>query len=199
MDMDGGSQGTFYRPLTDEFCQGDIFGCFPLVRLRTLPDLLQKITIGPKTYALDVDRTFNPDTAEPKRRQRCCVATECDYTNAILLTHDCEIDKSLKVAADVTLAILRPFDATVNEESRARFRNGDKRSAFYLPAFDPLPECYVDFRRLVSALPDVFKSRPRIHRLSESARDAMMFHFFRFLTRRIVNSANTTTDPDPEG
>lgn len=192
--MDASQQGMFYRPLTDQLCQGDIFGCVPLVRLRTMPELVKSVALNPKRIVHEVDKDFNPDNCAAKDRKSCRILAECDYTHAVLLTHDCEIDKG----AELTLAIIRPFDATVSEESRTRLRNNDKFAAFYLPQADNWPECYVDFRRLVSVLPAVLKDRPRLRCLDTVFRDALFFHYFQFLTRRRIGPAEAPFLPDAQ-
>jgi hypothetical protein len=187
--MDANPSGDFYAPLTDELCQGDIYGCIPLVRLRSIPQVMKLTTISPTLSAYQPNTQFDPTLAPTKDRQKRQVLTECDFTAAVLLTHGCEIDKGVK---DLSLAILRPFDATVGQEAAVGIRANKKIASFYLPPAQGWAECYVDFRRIVTVGPNVLRTGERVRRLSDQSRDAMLFHFFRFFTRREIKSTDTT-------
>ena len=81
-------------------------------------------------------------------------------------------------------------------EAAQRIRQNEKFALYYLPSgAEGWAECYVDFRRLVSVDTRMLRSVYPLRRLSEAARDGMMFQFFKYLTRREVNGANTTLVP----
>lgn len=185
----------FYRPVTDELCQGDVFATVPLVRLRGAPLALTRADFSPTRSGYEADTGFDPAAASPAQRRDRSILATCDYTHAVLLTHDCEIDKPN--AKDLSLAIVRPVDRAWTPEELRRIRNGDKLAMFYLEQDGDWQPCYVDFRRLVTVGPDLLKSLSRVRRLGEVPRDAMLYQLFQFFTRRKIDAGGTTPVPDP--
>ena len=91
--MDAIPAGDYYRPVTEELCQGDIFGCVPLVRMREQPRVLKTVMLSPKRSVYEFDEAFDANVAAPADRKNRNVLSICDFTSGILFTHDCEIDK----------------------------------------------------------------------------------------------------------
>jgi hypothetical protein len=182
----------FYRPLTDELCQGDIFERVPLAYLKDEPLIIRKATLPGKREGYEVASPFSLTTSQPKGP--ILVPASCDCTRALLLTFDCEIDKpSTKV---LTFALIRPLDPTMPEADQTKIRGNRKFAFFFLPAAEgTAPAGYVDFRRLGTVGIEVVKAAARIARLSEASRKAMLFQFFRYLTRIDLYKASL---PPPE-
>src|SRR5262249_25608922 len=100
----------FYRPVTAELCQGDVFERVPLVFSKDDPVLLKKASLPGKREGFEAGAPLSP-TKPPPSGAPLLVAAPCDYTRALLLTYDCEIDKpSTKVLA---LVLVRPLDPKI--------------------------------------------------------------------------------------
>jgi hypothetical protein len=185
----------FYRPLTDELCQGDLFERVPLAVINADPPLLQKATLPGKREGYEVVGQLSPSSPPPAGQ--LLVPARCDHTRAVLLTFDCEIDKpSTKI---LTLALVRPLDPKMPDADQVKIRENRKFAFFFLPpATEGAPAGYVDFRRLGAVSVDVVKATPRLSRLSETARKAMLFQFFRYLTRIDLYQASLPP-PQEEG
>jgi hypothetical protein len=185
----------FYRPITAELCQGDVFERIALVFSKDAPTPLKKATLPGKREGFEADTPLAPST--PPSGSPLLVAAPCDYTRAMLLTHDCEIDKpSTKV---LNLALIRPLDPKMPEDDKTILRENRKFAFFYLPAEqEGAAESYVDFRRLGTVGVETVKATPRLARLSEIARKAMLFQFFRYLTRIDLRQASLPP-PEEEG
>src|SRR5437016_4415409 len=99
----------FYRPVTSELYQGDVFERVPLVQVKTPPAPLIRTTLPGKQDGFTLGEPLSPD--KPPKAGGLIVPAACDYTRAILLTYDCEIDKpATKI---LTLALVRPLDASM--------------------------------------------------------------------------------------
>lgn len=193
--MEGSPESEFYRPIVDErLHQGDIFGCVPLLHLRTTPPAVRPTSLSGGRHGFEVRKDFDAASATSSARQNVQVVADCDFTQAVLLTYDCEIDKPTN--KQLALAIIRPFN--FSEADAEGVRGSRRLSFFYLPAEGDAPECYVDFRRLVTLSPAVVGACPRLRRLGEASRDAMMMQFIRFFTRRQVTSENSQVMPEGE-
>jgi hypothetical protein len=168
---------SFYRSLSAELFQGDIFERLPLVYLKESPRSLKKTTIPGNRDGFEVGELVSASASAP-----WLVPAPCDNTRAMLLTYDCEIDKaSTKL---LTVALVRPLDPGMADGDKAALRDNRKFAFFHLQSWGPdAPESYVDFRRLSSLGIETVKIAARNSRLSVTARKAMMFQFFRYFTR----------------
>jgi hypothetical protein len=109
------------------------------------------------------------------------VAAFSQIARAIIISHDCEIDKDKKHAI---VALIRSFDESQPETSKQVIRSNKKLSFFHLPALENvLPESYVDFRRITSLEPTYLEPTKRIASLSDAAVSLLQLLFFRYLTR----------------
>jgi hypothetical protein len=171
----------FYRPITNELCQGDIFERVPLVYINDNPCLLKKTTLPGKREGFELGDPLSL-AAPPRAGTPLLVPAPCDYTRALLLTFDCEIDKpSAKI---LTLALIRPLDLKMSENDINTIRENRKFAFFHLPPEqDGAFESHVDFRRVGTVGIDLVRAAPRVSRLSDTARKAMLFQYFRYLTR----------------
>ena len=175
----------FYRAATGELSQGDIFDRVPLVYATANPLPLRAVSIEGRSLL-----ETNPiaEIAHPAETAHGAqVAAACDFTRAVLLTYDCEIDKP--ATKHLTLALVRPLDPSMPKQSQQIIRENRKFSMFFLPSDGHLRESLVDFIR-VSTLPkELLKAAPRIACLSEEARQAMLFQFIRYLCRKDLSAA----------
>jgi hypothetical protein len=171
---------SFYRAADPQLCQGDILERVPHLLLKDQPWPLQKATLPGKRIGYELQELPEgvfPDTPEGG----ALVRAACDVTRAMLLTHDCEVDKDKKHRAVV---LVRPLPASMPAEDRATIQQNKRFPFFYLPAGgDRLPESYVDFRRICTVSPQWVDSATRLASLSALARQAMLLQFFRFLAR----------------
>jgi hypothetical protein len=109
------------------------------------------------------------------------VPAVCDYTRAMLLTYDCEIDKP--GAQHFTAALIRPLDP-LPEEQKEIIRGNRSFPFFHLPSGnDDLLESYVDFRRQAVVSEQMVQSAKRLGSLADQAWKAMLFQLVRYWTR----------------
>jgi hypothetical protein len=175
----------YLKPL-DIIQQGDVYRNAPSVYLAGLPlGAIRTETISggrqiPKIYY---------DDAEPPRggfhwSSGEDVISRATRDRAMLLTHDCEIEKDDRAKYRM-LALIRPFEA-VPERDQELIRRGDRLRFFYLAPQDedpPFPASYVDFRRITTVLAEVLPSDDRVVTLSDDMRDLLREAFARYVTR----------------
>ena len=144
----------FYRAASGELSQGDIFGRVPLVYANADPLPLQSVSIEGRTL---LEASPISEIAQPAEMTHDLqVAATCDFTRAVLLTYDCEIDKP--ATKYLTLALVRPLDPSMPKQSQQIIRENRKLSMFFLPSEGHLRDSLVDFIR-VSTLPkDLLRS-----------------------------------------
>src|SRR5262249_36139210 len=112
------------------------------------------------------------------------------------LNHGCEIDK--KGTKRLTLALIRPIDPSMPQPDQTIIRENRKFAWFFLPPVDGTKEAYVDFRHLAMVGSDILHNARRVACLSDVARAAMLFQFFRYLSRIDLSKATLPT-PEDEG
>lgn len=109
------------------------------------------------------------------------VVATCKRQRAILITHDCEIDKpQVKrwlVCPVVPIVVL-------SSGNRDRARRNRVYSMLHLPQYrDVLPESFVDFNQITTLEGDFVKGGKRLVSLSDIGRRALYSQFVRWLTR----------------
>ena len=171
----------FYRPVEARLCQGDLFERLPVVHLKgALPRKLKSTFIagGRPGYSADEELGTAPGSFE--------VSAACDYSSAILLSYDCEIDKPN--TKTLTVALVRPLDPSIPADGQQIIRQNQNSAYFYLPAGRGFGERYVDFRRLATLSVEIVSSAKRLASLSDEAWKALQFQLIRYLTRFELNT-----------
>src|SRR5262245_20987553 len=110
---------SFYRPIDAELCQGDILERVPHVLLKEQPRPLRKTTLPGKRIVYEMEELVEgalPSTPE----SGVLVPVTCQVTRAMLLTHDCEVDKDRKHR---TVALIRPLLESMPAEDRTTIQN----------------------------------------------------------------------------
>ena len=162
----------FYQGLSEEFCQGDIFD--------TLPHALVAESI---------------DEIEDKPG---FVAAKCKRDRAILLTHDCQIDKP--ELRSWLVCPIRRLDA-MSRSIQGDIKKNRVYPFLHLPEYrDVLPASFVDFNHVTALEPALVKSADRIVSLSNLGRRALYSQFIRWLTRwelRKLKCPACTVEFDP--
>ncbi len=171
----------FYQPLDATLCQGDVFDFLPLVYVKDQAAIVKRATLPGNRDGFEIVAP-TPNTTQPKSGPSPTVVAPCDFSRAVLLTYDCEIDKP--AAKFMTFALVRPLDPRMPDSDKATIRENRKFACFYLPG-EPAnaPEAYVDFRRLSTVGIDLVKSANRISRLTDQSRKGLLFQFYRYLAR----------------
>jgi len=163
-----------YETPREQFSQGDIFELLPHVFLgRPLTALTKD---GETTLRAETE----PFTSFDDTNGQAIVAS-CKLQRAILLSHDCEIDK-----AQVIRWILSPVVPIVrlSNENRDRVRRNRIYAMFHLPKFhESLPESFVDFNQMSTLNSEFVRSASRIVSLSDLGRRGMYMQLVRWFTR----------------
>ena len=103
------------------------------------------------------------------------------HSQAIVITHDCEIDK--QHVRGVTVCPVTPL-SQLTSKSQDLVRRNRVYSRLHLPAFrDVLTESFVDFDQLSTVDKTLAGECERIISLSDTGRQALYAQFVRWLTR----------------
>ena len=171
----------FYRQVKEQLCQGDVLERVPLPHLKEMPCPLKKTMLRGHREGFELGEPLSLATL-PTPNSGLLVPALCDYTRALVLTYDCEIDKP--DAKYLTVALVRPLDSRMPDEQKALIRGGQVFASFHLPSLAAIGgESYVDFRRLACLSVDIVKSAKRVASLSDIAWKAFLFQMIRFLSR----------------
>jgi hypothetical protein len=176
-----------FGPLGPELSQGDLFDLVPSVYVHDLGYMSKTDTTKyrllrnrPESFKLDAEHAA---TAMAIRRP------------AIVVTHDCEIDKPHS-RATVLMALVRPIDK-VPDEHRDGFRDYTRHRAFYLPETSYLTgENYADLRAITTIRRDMLDELRRLASMSEDGRRMLREQLFRFFSRRFLPDDWTTWSDD---
>lgn len=180
-----------YEVPRPEISQGDIL------------DLLPHVSLNTPLFALSKEaETIFKATAEPypqfdDKSGQDVIAT-CHRAKAILLTHDCEVDKTQVtkwlVCPVVPVTRLRPQTLEFLKRNRVY-------SMLYLPRLsDTLAESFVDFNQVTTLDANYVKGAKRIISLSDIGRRGLYVQFIRWLTRwelREIACPNCSATFDP--
>ena len=163
-----------YEQPKQEFSQGDILDVAPHVFLD--PPLLALHPAEENRYRVEAEPFSKFDDSAGQS-----IAAKCKRTKAIVLTHDCEIDKPQIVrwhlCPVVPLSKLKP-------ENQDLVRRNRIYSMFFLPRnADALLDSFVDFSHISTVGMDFIKTGTRILSLSDLGRQGLYAQFFRWLTR----------------
>jgi hypothetical protein len=167
------SQELYEQPRQD-FSQGDILEVAPHVFLDPPLLALQPGENGAYKAEAEPFSAFDNNAGQN-------VIAKCKQTKAIILTHDCEIDKPQATHSHlcpvVPLSKLKP-------ETQDRVKRNRIYSMFFLPRYgEVLPDSFVDFTRISTVGMDFIKGGKRIVSLSDQGRYGLYAQFIRWLTR----------------
>lgn len=180
-----------YENPREQVSQGDIL------------ELLPHVYIDKPLLALHQEgETIFRASGEPylsfdDKRGQLTTAT-CRRSKAILLNHDCEIDKP-QVKRWLTCPVV-PI-VRLKLENRERAKRNRIYSMLYLPKHrDVLEESFVDFNQVTTLDAEFIKTARRLTSLSDSGRRALYAQFIRWLTRwelrdLLCPSCGTTFNP----
>ena len=163
-----------YEKPRPDISQGDILELLPHVSLSNPLFALRKEA---ETIFRATSEPY--DTFDDKGGQD--VIATCKRARAILITHDCEIDKPQVthwlVCPVVPATRLRP-------ENLDRLKRNRIYSMLYLPRLgDTLVESFVDFNHISTLDPEYVRNGKRVTSLSDTGRRSLYVQFIRWLTR----------------
>lgn len=170
-----------------EVLQGDIFEVQPSIFIRSRPlAVVRTKQEGERIHAgmhTEDGKPAPPDGGYRWEKGEDIIA-EGILAKAVMMTHDCEIEKDDKHRA---LALIRPW-STIPAEHQEKVRQGLRYRFFWLPAQnDPdFEESYVDFRRLTTVRPGALLEQHRILAMTERMREAIGAAFIKFITRKDI-------------
>jgi len=170
-----------YETPRADFSQGDIIESVPHLYLH-----------GPLLAAQKEAETIYRVKGEPfpsfDDKQGQTILASCKRQRALLLTHDCEIDKPQTnrwlVCPVVPVVLLAP-------ETRDRARRNRIFSMLHLPAYrDRLPESFVDFNQISTIDRALVSGAARLVSLSDIGRRALYGQFIRWISRWQLRELN---------
>jgi hypothetical protein len=165
-----------YESPRPEISQGDIL------------ELLPHISLDRPVFALHKEgetETVFRATGEPyidfDDKDGQAVIAKCKRSKAILISHDCEVDKpqvkKWLICPVVAMEKLQPKNHDLLKRNRIF-------SMLYLPKFEKiLVDSFVDFNHFTTLDSEFIKSGKRIISLSDTGRRALFVQFIRWLTR----------------
>jgi hypothetical protein len=173
----------------DELSQGDLFAAVPAVYVKSLAHMVR---LDESRYEL---RSTAPIQLNLEREHQANAVAVRAY--AIVLSHDCEIDKNPR-RASVQLAVVRPL-AGVPDEHRDGFRANSRHRAFYLGAPEELDrlEHYADLRLITTIRKSALEPLARLASMNEDGRRMLREQMFRFFTRRFLPEDWITWEEEP--
>jgi hypothetical protein len=172
-----------------ELSQGDLFALAPSLYVKELGFFVR---LDRNRYQL---QEWQPPTLKVSEEHQAAAAAVRRL--AIVLTHDCEIDKS-PARASVLLAQVRPL-AGVPDDQRQGFRHNTRHRAFYLPQCNHIDqESYADLRAITTIRVAALGSVERIASMNEDGRRMLREQLFRFFTRRYLPRDWPTWPEDPD-
>lgn len=128
------------------------------------------------------DLTDVPGTPPDETPVNQTVVVTGVVTHAVLLTHDCEIDKDNTYR---TVALVRPF-STLPGEAVDGIRRGKRYRFFYLAPQQMAPaiiESYLDLRRVTTVRADWLARAERVASMTSLVRDALRGALVRYWSR----------------
>lgn len=176
----------------NELRQGDVFASLLTYRADSAAELVSKRSLGLDRYAWDPARAGNhvvlPAVALP----------------AMVISHDCAIDKDVNVAGlllgelseaeitrrssktDVIVAPIRPVPGAWNDGKLEQVANGDVFHQFLLPPDEHVPWAggYVDLRYLITYRLSDLMAALRLMSLQEDVRSHLQSSLGRFFAWR---------------
>lgn len=181
--MPNPNESHFYKALDPRLCQGDIFACAPMCFISKDATPLRKVQVTQYRLMYELeDEISHSGDADPQKRLSRQIMAQCDFTWAVLLTHDCEIDKP-KVSL-LHFAIIREFPIDWDEKSRTIVKENRSIAKYYVPpVVEGEPDKYVDFTRITSISPKSLDRMGRLYSLSELARSGLMEQLVRYYIR----------------
>lgn len=185
--------GELYEPPRTEISQGDI--------IEFLPHIFLDNPLLALHGERDTETVFRA-TGEPytnfNDKDGQAVIAKCKRSKAILISHDCEVDKpqvkKWLVCPVVPMDKLQPKNHDLLKRNRIF-------SMLYLPKLDKiLVDGFVDFNQITTLESEFVKAGNRIISLSDIGRRALYVQFIRWLTRwelREISCPNCQANFDP--
>lgn len=167
------SQELYEQPRED-FSQGDILEVAPHIFVD--PPLLALQSAGDSLYKSELEpfSAFNNVDGQS-------VIAKCKRTNAIVITHDCEIDKTQVKRWHLCPVVPLSF---LKSDAQDLVKRNRIYSRFWLPRYESaLAESFVDFTYISTVGMDFLKTGKRLISLSDLGRQGMYAQFIRWLTR----------------
>jgi len=159
----------YYNALDPRISQGDILELAPHMRLF---DPVSYVTRGPAGLAIGPGATKE-------------VIAEARNILGIILTPDCEIDKSS--TKFWLIAPLHPITMLIGQD-QGNVRKNKILKYLHLPPYHPhIPEAFVDLAAITTVESAVLKKAKRLATLSDSARATLYVQQMRWFSRWVLN------------
>lgn len=166
-----------FGPPGEKLSQGDIVPAAPAVTVMSLDPFVK---VSGNRYEL---RPAFPTSVDPQREHQANAQEVRTY--AIVLSHDCELDKPIRTAS-VLLGLVRPF-ANLALEVEQGLRRNTRHRALYLPASTYIEsESYVDLRRVTTLRRAVVDALGYVASMNDDGKLMLQEQLFRFFTRRVL-------------
>ncbi len=163
-----------YENPRPESSQGDILDLVPHI-------YLQKPLLSLAREAETIFRASTEPFPQFDDKNGQSIAATCKRQRAILVSHDCEIDKP-QVRRWLVCPVI-PLVA-LPTENRDLVRRNRIYAMLHLPKYrDGLPESFVDFNQVTTLGADFIESAKRLVSLSDMGRMGLYAQFIRWLTR----------------
>jgi len=167
---------TWANTLKTELSQGDLISPQPIVSATTPEKLLKRGA----TQKRNVQTWEETTDWLPQKDGRGHFLASGRKLNAIVLSHDCEIDKDKKV---LLVAPVLPI-STIDDAHRDIVRNRKRYPFMPVPEIENIiPESYIDLRGICFLERDFINQATRLCSMSETGREDLRFQLIAFITR----------------
>ena len=158
-----------------ELSQGDLVEVAPFLQVTQPLTPLAKVSCSGKV------EHWNP--LEPEELKEHVLA-KCKTTCAIVISHDCEIDKPKKKQR-ILIAAAAPFERLSDHKAAEAVRKGEHRAFMYLPNPPTLTQDhYLDLRTISAVAIEFLQASRRLASLSDSGRTRLGAQLLAFLIRK---------------
>ena len=162
------TQQPITRPPDQQLCQGDLFRDVPWTFIKEVKFLQgngQKFVV----------------CAAPQPGNRGTLAAQAGIGHAMLLSHDCVIDKDNY--SPLAFARVLPM-STCDARMAQATRDGKNLQAFYIPADNMIDESYADFRLIFAMTPTIVHQLQRIASLTQTGQNSLQHSLITYWTRK---------------
>lgn len=156
-------------------------------------DILSQVIVGSsvsplislsKTTIKNSQQAWLPNSGwKPDNNQYGHYLSKGKMIYALVMSHDCEIDKNSK-GSRILVSAVSPLDVVSNQEVRQAILEQRYFASMPLPGVPNIGDCYADLRTMTHLDRNLVDRSKRVASMTESARIRLQAQLIGFFTRR---------------